>query len=156
MSHFNSSHLPLQFLHPTHCFQDKITVGKEKQEYVRVCAFPSTKVSRHLSWMNLWQFRWRNWRLDVLWAITHFGICSSLFPLCGVFGEIPASKGRSFFLNTFHLIVPSALYSLQRIIWSITQTTILDICCYGFANGSCYSLLRSSYQGERLSSSLWS
>mmetsp|Transcript_16000 Transcript_16000/g.29014 ORF Transcript_16000/g.29014 Transcript_16000/m.29014 type:complete len:902 (-) Transcript_16000:1417-4122(-) len=76
------------FLHPTHCFQDQIKVGKDEQGYSRVCAYPSAKVSRHLSWLNLWQFRWRNWRLDVLWAITHFGICSSLFPLCGVYGEI--------------------------------------------------------------------
>ncbi|KAL7538174.1 hypothetical protein ACHAXR_008335 [Thalassiosira sp. AJA248-18] len=75
------------FLHPTHVFQDQITVGQEKAVYSRVCAFPSTKVSRHLSWLNLWQFRWRNWRLDILWAITHFGICSSLFPLCGVYDD---------------------------------------------------------------------
>jgi len=79
-----------QFLHPTHTFQDQIQikVGKENHEYSRVCCYPSTKVSRHLSWLNLWQFRWRNWRLDVLWAIIHFGICSSFLPLCGVYGEI--------------------------------------------------------------------
>eukprot|EP00571_Detonula_confervacea_P006288 CAMPEP_0172319744 /NCGR_PEP_ID=MMETSP1058-20130122/38599_1 /TAXON_ID=83371 /ORGANISM="Detonula confervacea, Strain CCMP 353" /LENGTH=1060 /DNA_ID=CAMNT_0013034863 /DNA_START=643 /DNA_END=3825 /DNA_ORIENTATION=+ len=75
------------FLHPTHCFQDQIKVGKERHDYSRVCAYPSTKVSRHLSWLNLWQFRWRNWRLDILWAITHFGLCSSLFPLCGVYDD---------------------------------------------------------------------
>ncbi|KAL7552792.1 hypothetical protein ACHAWF_016043, partial [Thalassiosira exigua] len=75
------------FLHPTHCFQEQIKVGEEKQVYARVCAYPSAKVSRHLSWLNLWQFRWRNWRFDILWAITHFGVASSLFPLCGVYGK---------------------------------------------------------------------
>ena len=40
------------FLHPTHTFHDKITV--EKDEYSRVCAYPSTKVSQNLSWLNLW------------------------------------------------------------------------------------------------------
>lgn len=129
----NSPHLPLQFLHPTHCFQDTITVGKEKQEYVRVCAFPSTKVSRHLSWMNLWQFRWRNWRLDILWAITHFGICSSLFPLCGVFGEIPNTNKYGEqpdfpFISSYPY---SFIFTAQWIIWSTIQTTTLDICCYG-------------------------
>lgn len=79
-----------QFLHPTHTFQDQIQikVGKKNHEYSRVCSYPSTKVSRHLSWLNLWQFRWRNWRLDILWAIIHFGICSSFLPLCGVYGEL--------------------------------------------------------------------
>jgi hypothetical protein len=83
-----------QFLHPTHTFQDQIQikVGKENHEYSRVCSYPSTKVSRHLSWLNLWQFRWRNWRLDILWAIIHFGICSSFLPLCGVYGEISLTK----------------------------------------------------------------
>mmetsp|Transcript_33849 Transcript_33849/g.71179 ORF Transcript_33849/g.71179 Transcript_33849/m.71179 type:complete len:1044 (-) Transcript_33849:143-3274(-) len=73
------------FLHPTHCFQDRIKVGED--DYSRVCAYPNAKVSRRLSWLNLWQFRWRNWRFDVLWAVTHFGICSSLFPLCGVYDD---------------------------------------------------------------------
>ena len=42
------------FLHPTHCFQDEIQVGEERHNYSRVCAYPSSKVSRNLSWMNLW------------------------------------------------------------------------------------------------------
>lgn len=33
------------------------------------------------------QFRWRNWRFDILWAVIYFGICSSFFPLCGVYGK---------------------------------------------------------------------
>mmetsp|Transcript_868 Transcript_868/g.1806 ORF Transcript_868/g.1806 Transcript_868/m.1806 type:complete len:1249 (-) Transcript_868:19-3765(-) len=75
------------FLHPTHCFQDQIKVGENGENYHRVCAYPSERVSRHLSWLNLWQFRWRNWRLDILWATTHFGICTSLFPLCKVYDD---------------------------------------------------------------------
>jgi hypothetical protein len=93
-----------------------IKVGHSKQEYVRVAAYPSVNVSKHLSWMNLWQFRWRNWRLDIFvrvkmlcmmmlceikltlylslslfltvkWLVTYFGICSSFFPLCGVYED---------------------------------------------------------------------
>jgi len=75
------------FSHPTHCFRDRIQVGDEKDNYERVCAYPSTKVSRHLSYLNLWQFRWRNWRFDVLWAICYFGISTSFFPLCGVYDD---------------------------------------------------------------------
>lgn len=37
--------------------------------------------------LSLLQFRWRNWRLDILWAVLHFGICTSLFPLCGVYHD---------------------------------------------------------------------
>ena len=46
------------FLHPTHTFKEEIKVGNEKIDYVRVAAYPSVNVSKHLSWMNLWQFRW--------------------------------------------------------------------------------------------------
>jgi len=102
------------FLHPTHCFQDQIEVGKEKQHYSRVCAYPSTNVSHHLSWLNLWQFRWRNWRLDILWAVTHFGLCSSLFPLCGVYDDYLS-------YNPTHHIGYLFLWVLQRALLLFVQ-----------------------------------
>ena len=73
------------FAHPTHCFEEQISVGED--QYVRECAYPSQKVSKNLSWLNLWQFRWRNWRFDILWAVTYFGMASSFFPLCGVYDD---------------------------------------------------------------------
>ena len=73
------------FAHPTHCFEDQIRVGED--QHVRACAYPIPKVSKHLSWLNLWQFRWRNWRFDILWAVTYFGMASSFFPLCGVYED---------------------------------------------------------------------
>ena len=57
------------FLHPTHTFGDRIRVGEDKQEYIRVTSYPNAKVSAHLSWLNLWQFRWRNFRLDILVSV---------------------------------------------------------------------------------------
>ena len=55
--HLSYLNVLFQFLHPTHTFQDQIQieVGKEKHQYLRVCSYPSAKVSRHLSWLNLWQ-----------------------------------------------------------------------------------------------------
>ena len=37
--------------------------------------------------MNVLNFRFRNWRLDIIWAIAAFGISSSLFPLCGIYNN---------------------------------------------------------------------
>lgn len=75
------------FLHGTHTFRRNIKVGEKQEPYTRVGCFPSEKVSRRLSWLNMWHFRWRNWRLDLVWATTYFGIISSLFPLCGIYED---------------------------------------------------------------------
>ena len=34
------------------------------------------------------QFCWRNWRFDIVWAVLYFGLVYSLFPPCGIYGEI--------------------------------------------------------------------
>ena len=44
-------------------------------------------MSNYLSWLNIWQFRWRNWRIDILWAIVYISLASSLFPLCGIYED---------------------------------------------------------------------
>ena len=75
------------FLHATHTFSRLIKVGSEQQKYMRVCAFPSERVSYHLSWLNIWQFRWRNWRIDLMWAVSYVCMASSLFPLCGIYED---------------------------------------------------------------------
>mmetsp|Transcript_27634 Transcript_27634/g.42846 ORF Transcript_27634/g.42846 Transcript_27634/m.42846 type:complete len:1310 (+) Transcript_27634:227-4156(+) len=80
------------FLHGTHTFSTNIRVGKNRDKYVRVCAYPTEKVSRRIAWLNIWQFRWRNWRLDVVWAVFYFCLASSLFPLCGVYADYCEAK----------------------------------------------------------------
>ena len=95
------------FAHPTHCFEERIRVGDG--HYVRECAYPSSKVSKNLSWLNLWQFRWRNWRFDILWAITYFGMASSFFPLCGVYDDYLDSNPSQSLGNLL-------LWTLRRVI----------------------------------------
>ena len=73
------------FLHGTHTFSNRIKVAN-RDHYERVCAYPSDSLSRRIAWLNIWQFRWRNWRLDAVWAVGYFCISSSLFPLCGIYG----------------------------------------------------------------------
>jgi hypothetical protein len=65
------------FLHPTHTFAKSIDVNFGEQRnrpYVRTSAYPSEKVSFRLSFLNIWQFRWRNWRMDVLLGFLYVGI----------------------------------------------------------------------------------
>ena len=76
------------FLHPTHTFAKDIKVnfgGSRNKPYTRTCAYPSETACYRLSWLNIWQFRWRNWRLDFLWGFLYLGISSSLLPLCGIY-----------------------------------------------------------------------
>merc|ERR1712151_373328 len=75
------------FLHGTYTFDKQIEVGDTQQEYVRVCSYPSEKLSLSLGWLNILHFRWRNWRADIVWAVGYFGIVSSLFPLCGIYDD---------------------------------------------------------------------
>ncbi|GMI09203.1 hypothetical protein TrRE_jg2669, partial [Triparma retinervis] len=87
------------FLHPTHTFAKDIKVnfgGSNNKPYTRTCAYPSETACYRLSWLNIWQFRWRNWRLDFLWGFLYLGISSSLLPLCGIYAsyvESAYSKG---------------------------------------------------------------
>jgi len=80
------------FLHGTHTYARNIKVGEKQDKYVRVSAYPSALTSFRIGWLNMWQFRWRNWRLDIIWAITYFCTASSLFPLCGVYDDFKTSN----------------------------------------------------------------
>lgn len=60
-------------------------MGESQQKYKRVSAYPDEKTSMGLGWINILHFRFRNWRLDIIWALASFGISSSLFPMCGVY-----------------------------------------------------------------------
>ena len=87
------------FLHPTHTFENSIKVnfgGSKWKPYVRTVAYPSEKACYRLSWLNIWQFRWRNWRMDVLWGLLYLGIVSSLLPLCGIYESyVSEAHGQS-------------------------------------------------------------
>jgi hypothetical protein len=121
------------FAHPTHCFDDQISVGEN--QYVRVCAYPTPKVSKHLSWLNLWQFRWRNWRFDILWAVTYFGMASSFFPLCGVYDDYintnPSQSLGSLLLWTFRRV----LYLMSKIFVSGRVSLFFTIFIIGLTFG---------------------
>ena len=75
------------FLHGSHTYRKYISVGDSKQKYKRVACFPDEKTSLALGWVNILHFRFRNWRLDIIWAIASFGISSSLFPVCGIYQD---------------------------------------------------------------------
>ena len=50
------------FLHPTHTFANSIKVnfgGSLWKNYQRKVAYPSESACYRLSWLNIWQFRWR-------------------------------------------------------------------------------------------------
>ena len=129
-----------QFLHPTHCFKDLIKVGNDNKEYVRVTAFPSVNVSKHLSWMNLWQFRWRNWRLDMLWFLIYFGMCSSFFPLCGVYEDYRQFNPTHTLLGLIHwafsrvIILIGSIFVSGRV--SLFFTFVILIIIFGFTETS--------------------
>jgi len=75
------------FLHGTNTFDRDIKVGPKGIEYTRVVAYPNEATSTCLGWLNMYQFRWRGWRCDLIFAVTYLGIVSSFFPLCGIYED---------------------------------------------------------------------
>lgn len=75
------------FLHGTYTFKNDVFFGEKKQKYERVCCYPDEATSLALGWLNLVNFRFRNWRLDAVWAVASFGIASSLLPMCGIYHD---------------------------------------------------------------------
>lgn len=99
-------------MHGTNVFDRDIKVGPKRQEYTRVVAYPNEITSSYLGWLNMYQFRSRGWRCDLIFAVVYLGIgkgqwrfvtldlylfttlttgvniiVSSFFPLCGVYGK---------------------------------------------------------------------
>ena len=75
------------FLHPTHVFENEIKVGVHQADYKRVSCYPDERISYRLSFLNILHFRWRNWRLDIVWGGMYFLLAYSLFPLCGLYSD---------------------------------------------------------------------
>ena len=75
------------FLHPTHIIGDEIlynVAGTDGQNYSRDVAYPTSKTSQMLSWLNLTKFRRRNWRFDVIGGTVYVLLAHSLFTDCSV------------------------------------------------------------------------
>lgn len=62
------------FLHGTNTFDRDIKVGPKQQSYTRVAAYPNEAVSTYLGWLNMYHFRWRGWRCDLIFALLYLGI----------------------------------------------------------------------------------
>eukprot|EP00547_Thalassionema_nitzschioides_P009961 CAMPEP_0194229198 /NCGR_PEP_ID=MMETSP0156-20130528/43766_1 /TAXON_ID=33649 /ORGANISM="Thalassionema nitzschioides, Strain L26-B" /LENGTH=920 /DNA_ID=CAMNT_0038961739 /DNA_START=678 /DNA_END=3440 /DNA_ORIENTATION=- len=75
------------FLHGTNGFAKDIKVGPKHLKYTRVAAYPNENVSTYLGWFIMYNFRWRGWRCDFLFASLYLGIVSSLIPLCGIYDD---------------------------------------------------------------------
>ena len=62
------------FLHGTNAYSKDIQVGSKRHNYTRVAAYPNEAVSTYLGWMNMYQFRWRGWRCDLIFAFLYQGL----------------------------------------------------------------------------------
>lgn len=68
------------FLHPTHPFAKPIKAYGV--DYNSETAFPSPLMSRAIAFSNIFDFRRKNWRFDVVGGLLYFSLAFSLFPLC--------------------------------------------------------------------------
>jgi hypothetical protein len=68
--------------------------------------------------MNLWHYRWRNFRTDWLMALCYFGIVSSLFPLCGIYEDYEAFNPR----HDLYLLILWSLGKIGGLMWRIVTS----------------------------------
>ena len=74
------------FLHGTNTFDKDIKVGPKQQDYSRVAAYPNENISAYLGWLNMYHFRWRGWRCDLIFAMMYLGMGKELcFDICFCF-----------------------------------------------------------------------
>ncbi len=62
------------FMHGTNIYARNIKVGPKQQQYTRVAAYPSEVISTYLGWLNMYHFRWRGWRCDLIFATMYLGL----------------------------------------------------------------------------------
>ena len=62
------------FMHGTNAYARDIKVGPQLQEYTRTIAYPNEVTSSYLGWLNMYQFRSRGWRCDLIFACVYLGI----------------------------------------------------------------------------------
>lgn len=87
-----------------------------------------------------YRFRWRNWRFDILWAVTYFGMASSFFPLCGVYDDYLNNNSSQslggLLLWTFHRVLKliSKIFISGRV--SLFFTIFIFGLTFGFTDKS--------------------
>ena len=62
------------FMHGTNAYDRDIKVGPNMQDYTRISAYPNEVTSSYLGWLNMYQFRSRGWRCDLIFAVCYLGI----------------------------------------------------------------------------------
>uniref|UniRef100_A0A7S3PVC3 Calcineurin-like phosphoesterase domain-containing protein n=1 Tax=Chaetoceros debilis TaxID=122233 RepID=A0A7S3PVC3_9STRA len=121
------------FLHGVTGYSKNIKVGPKQSDYSRVAAYPNENISRRLGWLNMWNFRWRNWRCDLIFASLYLGIVSSLYPLCGILDDYEV-------FNPTHDNFKFVIWLVQKI-WSLFLRIVFSermslLCCVGFLFGA--------------------
>ena len=79
--------------------------------------------------------RWRNWRFDILWAITYFGMASSFFPLCGVYDDYLENNSSQSLGGLLAWALRRVLYLMSRIFVSGRVSLIFTIFIIGLTFG---------------------
>ena len=71
------------FMHPTHV-PAPLPINVRGQPYQRTCCYPSVSTSRNYALLNIFGFRKRNWRFDIMGGAVYFLLALSFFPMCNL------------------------------------------------------------------------
>ena len=107
------------FLHPTHV-PTPAPINVRGQRYTRTACYPSVPTSRNYALLNIFGFRQRNWRFDIMGVAVHFLLVVSFFPICQLGSVIHANTWREFLVE-----YSKAVYAVHMQLFSTAYISLL-------------------------------
>ena len=131
------------FLHPTHaglgCNPLYNVAGTQGTDYTRAVAYPDVKHSRALSYQNLFKFRNRNWRFDMIGGVLYVLLAHPLFtgcPLSSMSSTTISNTNTESSSNVFvNFVKDIVLFAIPRLLSeSMWSTMFVLVLWYGMVS----------------------
>jgi hypothetical protein len=119
------------FMHPTHV-PDPAPINFRGDTYVRASSYPPVDVSRAYTLLNIFGFRKRNWRFDLVGGMIYFLLIFDTLPVCDVSAVINSQDWIDVIYNYVYLVFNTHLKMFNVGYTSVVTFIIWFIFCYGF------------------------
>ena len=120
------------FLHPTHCLGNTMlenVAGTDNTNYQRAAAYPSSATSASMSIQNIFKFRKRNWKFDLIGGFIYLLLAHPLFAGCSLMSTIDNNDGTNIVL---HFMSDVVFVALPKLLSSSTLSTFVILILWFF------------------------
>jgi hypothetical protein len=125
------------FMHPTHVPPPNKPINVRGQRYTRVACYPSVPTSRNYALLNIFGFRKRNWRFDIMGVAVYFLLVISFVPLCNVDGVITS--------NTWSELLMAFMKAVCHIYVELFATSYISLFTFVVMYSSTFAFTESNW-----------